>query len=204
MLSINLSHWTPHSVLSYPYFLSVRWINCISHSRKHVHTLSVVFRSVSVHSQWPISHFLSPRCTRAGENGQVRVPTVCQAAGYIYQLQNTAVLQNNNTLYIGCGHNTSYTKGTFRQTTRLDQSVFLHMIPVTFCLVKIYVALKHQYNFTTFIWRHKLNYCTTKRTLITCLYTVRCAICRWHVFLLEIYWTTLWCKGTQFYGLYHH
>lgn len=94
--NINLSHRVPHSALSDTYFLSVRWINCISHSRKHIHTLSEVFRSVSIHSQWPISHFLSPRCTRAGEDGQVSFPTDCRAAVYIHQLQNTAALQNNN------------------------------------------------------------------------------------------------------------
>lgn len=75
----NLSHWVSHSALFDTYFLSVSWINSISHSRKHIHTLSVVFRSVSIQSQWPISHFPSPRCTRAGEDGQVSFPTDCHS-----------------------------------------------------------------------------------------------------------------------------
>lgn len=82
---INLIR-VPRGALSATYFLSESWINCVSHSRKHVHTLSVVFGSVSIHSQWPISHFLSPRCTGAGEDGQVSFPTDCRAAVRIHQL----------------------------------------------------------------------------------------------------------------------
>lgn len=76
----------PHGALSAAHFLSESWINCVSHSRKHIHTLSVVFGSVSIHSQWPISHFLSPRCTGAGEDGQVSFPTDCRAAVRIRHL----------------------------------------------------------------------------------------------------------------------
>lgn len=75
ILNINLPYWVPHNPLSNTYFLSVRWINCISHSRKHIHTL--VFRCVSIHSQWPVSRFLFARWTRAGEDGQVSFPTRC-------------------------------------------------------------------------------------------------------------------------------
>ncbi len=86
-----------------------------------------MFRSVSIHSQWPISRFLSPRCTGAGEDGQVSFPTVCQAAGYTDQLQNTAALQNNNVymniLLFGC-QNISHTIGTFSQTTWFNQNMF--------------------------------------------------------------------------------
>lgn len=125
--NINLSHKDTHSVLSDTYFLSVRQINCISHSRKHIHTPSVVFRSVSIHSQWPISRFLSPRCTGAGEDGQVSFPTVCQAAGYTDQLQNTAALQNNNNVYIDillCScQKYSHTIATFCQATWFNQNM---------------------------------------------------------------------------------
>ena len=88
---INLSHVVPHSVWPDSYFLSLRWIECISHSRNHIQLVSVVFRSVSIHSQWPISRFLSPRCTGAGEDGQVSFPTLYRAADLIHQLHSCAL-----------------------------------------------------------------------------------------------------------------
>lgn len=77
----NLSLWVPNSGLSNTYFLSLSWINCISYSRKHIHTRPVAFRCVSLPSQWPVSCFLSPRCTGAGEDGQVSFPTGRHTAG---------------------------------------------------------------------------------------------------------------------------
>lgn len=56
------------NALSDTHFLSVRGINCTSHTC----SAPVLFTS-----QWPISHFLSPRCTGAGEDGQVSFPTRC-------------------------------------------------------------------------------------------------------------------------------
>lgn len=71
--NINLSHWASHSVCSDACFLSVRWIKCISHSGKHIHThiCSVPLRF----NTFTIARFLFPltsRCTGAGEDGQVR------------------------------------------------------------------------------------------------------------------------------------
>lgn len=79
-INTNLSLWLPNSGLSKMYFLSLSWINCIWHSREHIHTRPVGFRSVSIPSQWAISCFLSPRCTGAGEDGQVSFPTGCHTA----------------------------------------------------------------------------------------------------------------------------
>lgn len=39
----NLSLWLPNSSLSNTYFLSLSWINCISHSREHIHTQLALF-----------------------------------------------------------------------------------------------------------------------------------------------------------------
>lgn len=68
------------NALSDTHFLPVRGIKCISHTVP----LRVLFTS-----QWPISHFLSPRCTGAGEDGQVSFPTRCPAV-CARQHQNTA------------------------------------------------------------------------------------------------------------------
>lgn len=90
--NITLSHQDSHSVWSDTCFLSVCWINC-TRTVGSTFTLCVQCSAAfSIHSQQPISCFLCPRCTRAGENGQVSFPTVCQR---VDQLQNTAALQYN-------------------------------------------------------------------------------------------------------------
>ena len=50
---INFLHWGSQSVCSDTCFLWVRWINCISHSRKHIHTPFCF-------SSFTMAHFLFP------------------------------------------------------------------------------------------------------------------------------------------------